>query len=378
MLSDWMTSSEALAVLGTQPQTLYANVSRGRIRSKKDPADSRRSLYSGEDVRRLAGRGTGRRKAETVASEAIRWGDPILPSAISTVADGRLYYRGRDVVQLAGRATLEDVAALLWQGRAVKLANGEPGKGEPLEAAFVLLAGRAAHDMPSLGRSTAVLKREAESVLGTLVGAITGGRTGAIHERAATAWGKPEAADAIRKALVLLADHELNASAFAARVTASTGAALSAAALSGLCTLTGPLHGGAAAGVSALVGAVERDGAERAVRDWLAQARPLPTFGHRLYPQGDIRAQVLLEALPVPPAFSALSAVAERVVGERPNVDFALAAMTAAYGLPGDAPLQLFAMARCVGWLAHALEQVEGGELIRPRAHYVGEAMEQR
>ena len=65
---DWLTSAEALAVLGTQPQTLYANVSRGRIRAKKDPDDPRRSLYSGDDVRRLADRSPGRRKAESVAA----------------------------------------------------------------------------------------------------------------------------------------------------------------------------------------------------------------------------------------------------------------------------------------------------------------------
>lgn len=369
---EWLTANQALAVLGTQPQTLYANVSRGRIRAKKDPADVRRSLYNGEDVHRLAGRAPGRRKAEAVASEAIRWGDPVLQSSISTVVDGRLYYRGKDAARLAERASLEDIAALLWQAGPVRLRAEASADGDALESAFVGLARRAAHDAPTLGRSIAVLRAEARDVLGTVVGSILGTGEGLVHERMVAAWGRPEAADPVRRALVLLADHELNASAFAARVTVSTGASLAAAALSGLGALSGPLHGGASAGAAALVAAAERVGAERAVRDWLAQARPVPTFGHRLYPDGDIRAEALLAAFQLPPAFAELREVAERIVGEKPNVDFALAAMTSAYALPPQAPLLLFAISRCVGWLAHALEQIQGGELIRPRAHYVG------
>jgi citrate synthase len=88
----WLSAEQALDLLGTKPQTLYANVSRGRIRAKPDPSDTRRSLYFGEDVRRLATRHAGRRKSEAVAADAIEWGDPILPSALSTVWDGRLFY----------------------------------------------------------------------------------------------------------------------------------------------------------------------------------------------------------------------------------------------------------------------------------------------
>src|SRR5579872_6913886 len=112
---NWMTAEQALKFLGIRAQTLYANVSRGRIRAKPDPRDSRRSLYNGNDVARLADRRRGRRAAEAVAAQAIGWGDPILPSAISTVADGRLWYRGLDAAQLAERATLEEGAGLLWQ-----------------------------------------------------------------------------------------------------------------------------------------------------------------------------------------------------------------------------------------------------------------------
>jgi len=169
-----------------------------------------------------------------------------------------------------------------------------------------------------------------------------------------------------------MADHELNASTFAARVAVSTGAPLSAAVLSGLATLSGPLHGRAALGVLELVASVERLGAEKAVRDWLSQSRPIVGFGHPLYPAGDPRATALLQRLTLPPAYAELSAVVEQVIGERPNIDFALAALTKVERLPAEAPLILFALGRCAGWLAHALEQVATGHPIRPRARYVG------
>lgn len=374
----WLTSEQALALLGTKSQTLYANVSRGRIRAKPDPADSRRSLYHGEDIERLASRHAGRRKAEAVAAQTIRWGDPVLPSAISTVIDGRLFYRGNDAAILAEKAMLEEVAALLWGGD-TPISITERTEDRPvapsLEAAFVALARRAGMDLPSLGRAPSALLPEAESVLMTLADALAPPVSGrALHERLAKAWDRPEASDCIRSALVLLADHELNASTFAARVTASTGATLSAAVLSGLATLTGPLHGGAWQGVLALIDTARSVGATQAVRRCLAQGASLSAVGHRLYPDGDIRATTLLSRFKLTPIFMEVRKAAEDMVGEKVNIDFALAAMAAAFGLPENAPLIIFALARSVGWLAHAMEQAESGELIRPRARYVGRA----
>ena len=86
----WITAHEAVELTGVRMQTLYAYVSRGKIRSRQDGADSRRSLYHRDDVVRMAGRQRGQRNAATVASGAMEWGDPVMPSAISTVRDGRL------------------------------------------------------------------------------------------------------------------------------------------------------------------------------------------------------------------------------------------------------------------------------------------------
>ena len=369
----WLTTSQALALLGTKPQTLYANVSRGRIRAKPDPADSRRSLYSAEDVRRLAGRPTGRRGSETIAAEAIRWGDPVLTSAISTIAGGRLYYRGHDAARLAETATLEEAAALLWDVRSPPVFSDAGRKPPTLAAALSVLARHAASDAPTADRSAAALQQEAGTVLDLVAGALAPGAVQApLHLRLAAAWDRTEAADALRRAMVLLADHELNASTFACRVAVSTGAPLSAAALSGLVTLTGPRHGGAWRAARAAV--AQTAGDDQAIRDYLSEGRAIPSFGHALYPDGDARAKALLDSFEIPTPYAALRRIGEEVLGEHVNIDFALAALASAHRLPDNAPLVLFALARSVGWLAHAIEQAASGGLIRPRARYVGPA----
>jgi citrate synthase len=385
----WLTASAALELLRVRPQTLYANVSRKRIRTRSDPQDSRRSLYHAADVRRLVERRRGRPAGEGTAARSMAWGDPILVSTISTVAYGRLWYRGMDAVQLSERAGLEEIAALLWKsastagspdrraGRPARLAL--PVRASPLQAAYMLLAQRAGRDLPMQGRPLGVLQEEAATLLHDLSAAMlhAAGRAhershGPLHLRLARAWGRPAAADVIRRALVLLADHELNASTFATRVAASTGTALSASVLAGFATLSGPLHGGAAAAVHTLALSAQRLGAQEAVAAALAQGSGLPAFGHPLYPDGDVRARALLEMIRLPSVYAALRIAGESMVGEPANVDFALSALTASLRLPADAPFVLFALARCSGWIAHALEQRETGTLIRPRARYAG------
>ncbi len=410
----WLTAPEALRVLGVRPQTLYANVSRKKIRAKPDPKDTRRSLYHEADIRKMARQQSGARKATAVAAAAIEWGDPILSSAVSTVVEGRLYYRGQDAVGLSEAKEFEEVARILWgvdagggsgvagelRQRAPKIprrvatiargASKDSFSSLPLQRAFLALGLRAATDLSSYGRAMPTLQVEAESVLGTLAdamldnGAMVGDRrtprrrgdaaraASPLHARAAANWRRQDAADVLRRALVLLADHELNASTFAARVAVSTGAPLAAGVLSGLATLTGPLHGRASIGVSELVAGANRAGADATIRDWLSQGRPIAGFGHPLYPLGDPRATALLQQFPLPADYVELRDAVEEAIGERPNVDFALDALTKVFDLPQEAPLILFALGRCAGWLAHALEQVTTGHPIRPRARYVG------
>ena len=375
-MTDWLTANEAMTRLRLKPQTLYAYVSRGLIEAKADDEDSRRSLYRAADVARLARRKSRGRRREAIAEDAIAWGEPVLASAITTIARGKLWYRGEDAENLARSARFEDVARLLWACGEARFPRQDnpPLDGPPRHRLFEALAARAALDPPTAGRSPSSLYFEAAAALDAMADAACGGPgEGPIHERLARGWRcEAGAGDLIRRSLVLLADHELNASTFAARVTASTGASLAASALAGLSALSGPLHGGMAARVAAFVADVRRDGADAATRARLASGSALPGFGHPLYPEGDPRAQALLDALAPPRHYQAMCEAARAIAGVRPNVDFALMALADGLALPDDAPFQIFALARCAGWIAHALEQLQTGRLIRPRARYIG------
>lgn len=377
-MADWLTAEEALHRLGLKPQTLYAYVSRGLIEARIEATDSRRRLYRADDVARLQQRKQRGRRPQAIAEEAIAWGEPVLASAITTILRGRLWYRGQDAQQLAETAKLEDVARLLWDcgtQRFPPTATAVPA-GPPLQRIFAVMAARTASDAAMAGRTKKALYLEAASVLDALVDAIAGAPgDGPIHIRLARAWGSDaKGAELIRKALVLLADHELNASTFAVRVTASTRASLAACVLAGLAALSGPLHGGMAKRVLALMREAESRGIEHAVTARLAAGSPLPGFGHPLYPDGDPRAAPLLAAFEVPAAYAQARETITALTGQEPNIDFALTAMAAALGFDEEVPFQLFAAARCTGWIAHALEQNETGRLIRPRARYIGPA----
>jgi citrate synthase len=376
-MTDWLTAAETQARLNIRPQTLYAYVSRGRLEAKQDAVDPRRSLYRAADVARLEARKARGRKAATVAEDAIAWGEPVLASSITTVIEGRLYYRGRDAVVLAESETLEAVARLLRGGDGVRLKERRdppPALPDARARLFAAMARRAASDAPVRGRGAHVLAAEGASLLDAAADAVAGRvGEGAIHARLAAAWGVgPAGAELIRRLLVLLADHELNASTFAARVAASTGASLAASGLAGLSALSGPLHGGMAPRVERFIAEAERVGAEAAVQARIAQGLPIPGFGHQLYPGGDPRAAALLAAFTPPPAYEAVREAAEAMTGVAANVDMALTGLAAALDLPEGAPFLMFAIARMAGWQAHALEQAQTGQIIRPRARYVG------
>ena len=179
-------------------------------------------------------------------------------------------------------------------------------------------------------------------------------------------------ADLLRKAMVLLADHELTSSAFATRIAASNGASLPACLLTGLATFTGPLHGDATPRVKALLDEVERSSAEQVVNRYLSSALPIPGFGHHLYPDGDPRAVALLEEFEPPEEIAKFIEKVTTLTGLYPNIDAVLAALVTRYRLQGDAAFALFSIARSVGLLAHAMEQINTCKVIRPRGRYIG------
>jgi citrate synthase len=185
-------------------------------------------------------------------------------------------------------------------------------------------------------------------------------------------------AEILRRCLVLIADHELNASTFVARCVASTGATPYAVVSAALSALSGRRHGGASARAEALFAELARgDDAMTVMAGRLARGEDLPGFGQFLYPAGDPRAATILAAITrtLPDAralIESATAAGTRLTGRHPNVDFALAAAATALALPRNAALALFILGRTVGWIAHAIEQYESGILIRPRARYLG------
>ena len=250
-----------------------------------------------------------------------------------------------------------------------------PGEAGAIQPGIVAMAGRCVADLPTQGRSLGALRAEARGVLATLVVSMFGSQAllagGSISQQLAAAWKRPRAEPAIRQALCLLADHELNASTFATRVTISTGASLSAGILSGLATLTGPLHGRAAMSLKPLIDAMAHADAEALVRERLHTGLAFPPLGIPCIPP-EIRAPPRCwkawpcqACMPIWPCrSSAWRGAAEhrfRTGGAERRAPSALAC-----------PLALFAIGRCVGWLAHALEQAGSGRMIRPRARYVG------
>ncbi len=390
MAQPYLTAREAAAELNVSRATLYAYVSRGLVRS--EPVEGSRSrLYRADDVRAMRARKTANSASETIAATALTHGTPILDSAITLIADGELYYRGRDACELARRSSLESVASLLWQcNDNDPFAFPAPEIGDfasPLTGVArcqALLPLAAARDLRAYNLAPDSVARTGADLLRLLTGGVTGRAPSIepIHAQLSAHWGGGgTAARLIRAALVLCADHELNASTFTVRCVASTRATPHGAVMAGLSALQGPRHGGQSARVAALFDEVA--GAHSplaAVAARLRRGERLPGFGHPLYPGRDPRCRLLRRLAGAALGSNPYLAMAEELAeagtantGLRPNVDFALVMLQRSLGLPADAPMGIFAVGRCAGWIAHAQEQYARPELIRPRARYIGE-----
>lgn len=398
MDTDLLSAQDTCRLLGISQSTLYAYVSRGLIESRPG-TDHRSRLYLRRDVERLAQRKLAGRGAARGAAQSLDRGLPVLETRISLIRPDGPYYRGRSAVMAVREgATLEDAARLLWDCGdqdpfATEREPDWPAHVAPIagDASLPPLA-RAMSAIPLLALdarqvagSTALVRHRIAATLLRHNAALLVARppaAGPVHRLLAQAWkpGDEGFADTVRAALVLCAEHELNVSAFAARVVASTGAHLHATVCSGLAALSGPRHGGATARAYSLI---EAACAADSPRDFIAarwqQGEDLPGFGHALYPHGDPRAAELLARLrrqhadaPMMQRMEAVISATEDINGLRPNVDFTLAAICHANALPAAPALVMFAAARLAGWLAHALEQQAQGRLIRPRASYAG------
>ena len=420
MMTTYLSAKQAAAELDISLPTLYAYVSRGLIRSEAGEGASRARRYRAEDVATLKTRKEMRHRPELAAETAyktayktaLHWGAPVLESAITLIDNGRLTYRGYDAITLPGAHTFADVANLLWRQ---ELTSGAQFTADispqwetiaPLwahirqltlmERLQTVLPLAMAHDLAAYDWQPTAVYQTGQRILLLLATAVTGQLvSGSIAAALQQTWAPADTATStplsasltslLETALIYCADHELNVSAFAARVVASARATPYAVVMAGLAALQGTLHGGATERVDAFLREVGTPGnARAAITARLRRSEQIPGFGHPLYPDGDPRGRALLEKVaatyPATPGWQlAQQVVAEMAtaVGRHPNIDFALVALAWAAAqsdapLPTGAPLALFALGRTVGWIGHALEQMEQDQMIRPRARYVG------
>ena len=402
-----MTAAEAAAVLGVKLATLYAYASRGWLRSRATPG-TRRKHYDRADVLRLKDRAAARQGKEAAAKDALDFGAPVVSTSITAITSEGPRYRGHDPRELLrGGEPFVACAALLANdaGGAIDTAIVEASSGiarhvlqlaaamrprSLLQAIDVVVTAwrlRLTH-VGSVAREHSV-RRVLLSHLCAAPGllqqpphfVVDVEAPGATLRAALGVSADGEASVLLNTILVVLADHELNASTFVARVTASTGAATPACVAAALAAVSGPLHGAACVRIEAMLDEVTpRKSAFTVVADRIARADAVVGFGHRLYPQGDPRASWLLtqrtvqSSAEVRPIFDLIAALQDLVgVGplSLPSVDLGLVAASRALGLPAGTASGLFAIARSAGWLAHIAEQRQSGQLLRPRASWV-------
>ena len=407
----YLTAEQASERLGIRKETLYAYVSRGQIRSTES-SDGRSKLYRLTDIEELELRREQRRRPGKALREALHFGSPLLESELTLLRDGRIFYRGRDAVNLSRAKSFEQVAAWLWLAdfdvaeqvfprhqrslpdSAQRLAREltRPWALESLQIYVPILAQanpRAwASGSSRQGAETgAQLLQEVVALATGLESTALGSSVApSIAAQLARAWAAPSLEDAARSlidaALILCADHELNVSSFSARCVASAGSPIHSAVSAGLAALHGVRHGGHTRRIEGLLREAETaEGVQEAVADRLRRGEAVPGFGQPLYPEGDPRYKEIVHQidrlLPDHSALEwaeALERVGQELLEEHPTVDIGLALVAKALQLPRDAALTLFALGRTAGWVGHALEQHEQGKLIRPRARYVGQA----
>jgi citrate synthase len=396
----YFSAVRAAEELGISLATLYAYVSRGMVRSEAAEGKGRARRYRAEDVRRLKERKERRRDPDGVVEGALHWGTPVLESAITMIGGGGLYYRGRDVVDLAEEKSIEEVAALIWTGdEAMAPALFPPGMSgpsrhirnvvdsvaglTPVEVFQVMLPVAAAEDPAAYDLRPGAVARTGARILRLMTDVAAGESVPGLAGTLQRGWSPddPGSADLLDSALVFCVDHELPVSTFAARCVASSEAAPYAVVVAGLAALGGVKHGGEIELVEAFLREVDTAGDARAVISGrLRRGERIPGFGHSLYAEGDPRGAALLGltagVYPESIAVALSDRVASemlRLMDERPTVDFALATVARTLELPPGGAVALFALGRTVGWIGHAIEQYRSGSLIRPRARYVGE-----
>lgn len=392
-----LSAKEAAALLGVSLASLYSYVSRGLLRSY-EVTGQRQHFYARDQVLHLAARRRDARHGGYRAESAIHWGAPLLETTISQIERGQLFYRGHDAIRLSDTLTIEEVAFLLWNcdqedldlDRGVRVSaamatvlGALPSSTEAWRRLMTLMPliamrteAKSATTLTPKGQHICLLRLMSAVVLNTAYSRRP------IHLQIAKAWKvKPKEQSLIRMILVLLAEHELNASSFVVRCVASTGASCVDAITAGLGALSGPRHGGGSAAVRELLLSIEQSPRlqDKKIAEFMSKNVDLLGFGHPLYADGDPRARKLFEALAeisqtkeqLHQGLEVIGKIATQC-GHQPNLDAALALTVWSLNWPSEAAAILFMLGRSVGWIAHFLEQSQTDAMIRPRSRYVG------
>lgn len=409
---DLLDARMAAEFLGVKRETLYAYVSRGLVRTF--PASAAGSkMYLRQDLEQL--QISGRARSKVLGNP--RQG-PSLATSITVIDKAGPCYRGKLAVELARKCRpFEDCVELLWTGvlpsksiewgplllppnfdiasRVFGDAPGPPSTRQVLAVVTALYAARMGRSPETSLGGSILAARQLLQLLAASVSVLTGvtGKKsldvsrGSIAERIAKGAGvsaSTECVDAINACLILSADHELAPSTYAARVAASGGADVFACVVSGFGTFEGPLNG---------LGCDEPEHLLRSsknVENYISMLRAqikrkeVPIgYNHPSYPNGDPRAQLLIEFAKgiagSDARFKRIMKCVEAAQGEfdlKPSLALGLIAMVVALRMPAEMPGVLMAIGRSAGWVAHVFEQRTVGDMPRPRTRYVGPSVD--
>jgi len=401
-----LTAEQTAERLGVKLETLYAYVARGKL-ARDRTADG--SSFDPLEVERFA---AGRRRRSAPGSPATGRSDGrplmVIETGFALIEDGDLFYRGRRAVDLAAEP-FETVARWALTGAWDAEARFSPGGGMaaarraadalPSSAAdrdrqLIAVTALAAADPLRTSLDPTTVAGAAERMVAGMVAVLPvvahddasetedDALALRLHRRLAATPPTPDVVAVLNAALVLLVDHDLAVSTLAARAAASARATPYGVVVAGMGALDSPLHGNASRAAHRLLArVVDGEDPARVVADAVVGAAgPVPGFGQPLYPDGDPRARALLGRLaaeagatPVLAAVEAVSALLRDRAGALPNVDLALGAITLAHGMRDDAGEVIFATARAVGFVVHALaEYGEPALRLRPVGRYTG------
>jgi citrate synthase len=383
-----LTTAEAAARLGVKRQTIYAYVSRGLL-TRSVASDGRTSLFDPADVERL-------RQGSRANTEGEL--HTLISTRITRVSDDGILVRGHDLMDLVGaRMGFTEAVDLLWEASPgehwpdppAMLPNQEPSAPPvSLDLLRIVTAQCSLDDPLRHDLSPHAVRAAGRSLLTAMAhtpsehaAEATADVSGALWDRLTGETGTDRQKAALEAAMVLLMDHGLAGSTFAARIAASVRADPYSVVSAGLGVVGGTLHGAASSAVHELFAEVAETGQPaQAIGEARRRSGTIPGFGHSVYQRQDPRYRrlmaLVIEGWSDDTRLQHVHRVRD-VVSERsdaiPNIDLALGALTWLSGMRADAGEVIFAVARTAGWLAHAMEEYEEPALrFRPRARWMG------